>query len=159
MKADAVVVGLGALAQKSRLAVFRHLVQEGPSGSCPGEIAQVLGVSASTLSFHLKALSHAGLVTAEHNGRSITYRVDFEAMQGLVDYLTENCCGGNAGLCPPRCVPAVSGKAAGAASRTNSQSTRKPAPAPAKVAGRHPHAGKSPASSTSRTQARKRPSR
>lgn len=156
MKPDAVVIGLAALAQKSRLAVFRHLVQEGPSGSCPGEIAQALGVSASTLSFHLKALSHAGLVTAEQSGRSITYRVDFEAMQGLVDYLTENCCGGDAALCPPRCVPAVSVKADRAASRVITQGAGKPAVTPAKLGSRHSNPEKNPALSSRRTQPRKR---
>jgi len=111
MKTDAVVVSLAALAQKSRLAVFRHLVQLGPAGACPGDIAARLGMSASTLSYHLKALTHAGLLQPEQSGRSITYRADFEAMQGLVDYLTENCCGGDASLCTPPCGSAGSGKA------------------------------------------------
>lgn len=105
MKTEAVVTGLAALAQKSRLAVFRHLVQLGPEGACPGDIAAHLDMSASTLSFHLKALAHARLIQPEQIGRSITYRADFEAMQGLVDYLTENCCGGDASLCAPRCGP------------------------------------------------------
>ena len=105
MKTEAVVTSLAALAQKSRLAVFRHLVQLGPQGACPGDIAAYLDMSTSTLSFHLKALSHAGLIEAEQIGRSITYRADFDAMQGLVDYLTENCCGGNA--CAPLCKPAA----------------------------------------------------
>lgn len=108
-----VISVLAALAQKSRLAAFRHLVQAGPAGSCPGAIAESIGVSSSTLSFHLKALSHAGLVSAEQNGRSIIYRADFDAMQGLVDYLTDNCCGGDPTLCAPACVPArTSGSAA-----------------------------------------------
>ncbi len=106
MKTEAAVTALAALAQNSRLAVFRHLVQKGPSGACPGDMANALEVSGSTLSFHLKALSHAGLVSAEQDGRSITYRANFEAMQGLVEYLTENCCGGNAALCAPKCTPA-----------------------------------------------------
>ncbi len=117
MKTDEVIDGLAALAQKSRLAVFRHLVQAGPAGSCPGEIADALGVSASTLSFHLKALSHAGLVTAEQDGRSIIYRADFEAMQELVDYLTDNCCGGDASLCAPKCAPARASRSGAAARR------------------------------------------
>lgn len=95
------VVRLSALAQESRLAVFRHLVQRGPQGSRPGEISEALVLSPSTLSFHLKALAHAGLVEAEPGGRSIVYRVDFAAMQGLLDYLTENCCGGDQIACAP----------------------------------------------------------
>ena len=102
---EAAVTSLAALAQKSRLAVFRHLVQLGPQGACPGDIAAHLDMSASTLSFHLKALSHAGLIEAEQIGRSIIYRANFDAMQGLVDYLTENCCGGNAYA--PICKPAA----------------------------------------------------
>ncbi len=117
MKMDTVVNSLAALAQKLRLAVFRHLVQAGPSGACPGDIAEALGVRASTLSFHLKALHHAGLVTAEQSGRSITYRVDFEAMQGLVDYLTENCCGGDASLCAPKCAATRSASPEASAAR------------------------------------------
>ncbi len=95
------VLRLSALAQESRLAVFRHLVQMGPAGSRPGEISESLHLSPSTLSFHLKALAHAGLVEAEPDGRSIVYRVDFTAMQGLLDYLTENCCGSSRAACAP----------------------------------------------------------
>lgn len=117
MKTNEVIASLAALAQKSRLAVFRHLVQTGPSGSRPGDIAEALGVSASTLSFHLKTLSHAGLVSAEQDGRSIIYRADFAAMQGLVDYLTDNCCGGDASLCAPKCAPARAPRSGAAATR------------------------------------------
>jgi len=101
MDTTTVLTALSALAQASRLAVFRHLVQAGPAGACPGDIAQALGISPSTLSFHLKALAHAGLVEAEQQGRSILYRADFEAMRGLVDYLTENCCAGDPTACAP----------------------------------------------------------
>ncbi len=95
------VTSLAALAQGSRLAVFRHLVELGPEGAHPGEIAQALDIPANTLSFHLKTLMHAGLIGAEPNGRHIRYRADFTAMQGLVDFLTRNCCGGDASLCAP----------------------------------------------------------
>lgn len=95
------LAALSALAQASRLAAFRHLVQAGPAGAYPGDIAQALGISPSTLSFHLKSLAHAGLVEAEQQGRSILYRADFAAMRGLVDYLTENCCAGDADACAP----------------------------------------------------------
>ncbi|MET0893609.1 MAG: metalloregulator ArsR/SmtB family transcription factor [Pseudoxanthomonas sp.] len=101
MKLESAVVSLAALAQKSRLAVFRHLVQLGPSGSTPGDLIARLGMSASTLSFHLKALAQAGLIDSDQAGRSITYRANFIAMQGLVDYLTENCCAGEPSACKP----------------------------------------------------------
>lgn len=106
---------LAALAQASRLAVFRHLVELGPGGSTPGELVQALGIPPNTLSFHLKALAQAGLVVAEPNGRFIHYRAGFDRMQALVDFLTRNCCGGD----PTRCAPAgadcspASAKAAG----------------------------------------------
>ncbi|NZA25206.1 winged helix-turn-helix transcriptional regulator [Luteimonas sp. SJ-92] len=102
MQTAAALDALSALAQKSRLALFRHLVQLGPGGATPGELAEALGLAATTLSFHLKTLAQAGLIEAEQHGRSITYRADFAAMQGLVDYLTENCCGGDPARCAPR---------------------------------------------------------
>ncbi|MDH5824228.1 metalloregulator ArsR/SmtB family transcription factor [Luteimonas sp. RD2P54] len=101
MQTPIALEALSALAQKSRLALFRHLVRLGPDGATPGELAGALDIAATTLSFHLKTLAQAGLVEAEQRGRSITYRADFAAMQGLVDYLTENCCGGD----PARCAP------------------------------------------------------
>lgn len=99
MEIKSAVTRLAALAQDSRLAVFRHLVQLGPVGARPGAIAESLAVSPSTLSFHLKALAHAGLVQAWPDGRSIVYRADFAAMQELLDFLTENCCGGAPAAC------------------------------------------------------------
>ena len=112
METDTALASLSALAQKARLSVFRHLVQLGPAGACPGDIAEHLAMSGSTLSFHLKALAHAGLIQAEQIGRSIVYRADFAAMQGLLDYLTENCCGGNEALCAPACAPGPAHKPA-----------------------------------------------
>ena len=97
---------LAGLAQKSRLALFRELVQRGPAGATPGELAETVGIAPTTLSFHLKTLLQAGLIQAEQQGRSITYRADFDAMQGLVGYLTDNCCGGDPGQCAPACAPA-----------------------------------------------------
>ncbi|MBW3550995.1 MAG: metalloregulator ArsR/SmtB family transcription factor [Proteobacteria bacterium] len=99
---------LAGLAQKSRLAIFRHLVELGPEGACPGDLGEALGITATTLSFHLKTLLQAGLIDAEQNGRSITYRANFAAMQGLVGYLTENCCGGDSARCAP--TPAVAAR-------------------------------------------------
>jgi DNA-binding transcriptional ArsR family regulator len=103
MDNDQALSALTGLAQKSRLAVFRHLVGLGPVGGCPGDIAEAVGVAAATLSFHLKTLVHAGLIEAEQNGRSITYRANFAAMQALVGYLGDNCCGGD----PSQCAPAT----------------------------------------------------
>jgi len=99
---------LAALAQASRLAVFRRLVELGPEGAHPGELAEQLDIPANTLSFHLKTLAHAHLVTAEQSGRFIRYRANFDQMQGLVDFLTRNCCGGDMSRCAPAasvCVP------------------------------------------------------
>ena len=97
MEKIAIVAGLAALAQESRLDIFRLLVKSGPAGLPAGEIAAHLGLPGATLSFHLKELRQAGLVTCRRAGRSLIYAADFAAMGGLVAYLTENCCGGR---CP-----------------------------------------------------------
>lgn len=94
MDSDVAVRALGALAQEHRLALFRLLVQAGPDGMAAGAIADALGVPNSSLSFHLAQLSRAGLIGQERRGRSLIYRADYEAMNGLVGYLMENCCGG-----------------------------------------------------------------
>ena len=101
MKVQDAVLSLAALAQQSRLAIFRYLVRMGPAGATPGEMIAGLEMSASTLSFHLKTLLQAGLIDADQVGRSITYRANFEAMRNLVDYLTENCCAGDPSKCGP----------------------------------------------------------
>lgn len=85
---------LGALAQEHRLALFRLLVQAGDEGLPAGAIAGALGVPNSSLSFHLAHLSRAGLIRQERRGRSLLYTADYAAMNGLVSYLMENCCGG-----------------------------------------------------------------
>lgn len=95
------VAALGALAHASRLALFRHLVELGPEGAHPGDLAEALDIPGATLSFHLKTLSHAGLVEAEQSGRHIRYRARFDHMQELVDFLTRNCCGGDSSRCAP----------------------------------------------------------
>ena len=101
------VAALAAIAQESRLAVFRRLVELGPEGAFAGELAEYLQVPGNTLSFHLKTLSHAGLVSAEPLGRNIRYRADFERMQALVGFLGDHCCGGQPELCAPvACAPA-----------------------------------------------------
>lgn len=87
---------LAALAQELRLRAFRTLVVAGPQGLTAGALAETLEVSPSALSFHLKELAHAGLVSSEPSGRYLIYRADFSVMQGLLDYLTEHCCQGGA---------------------------------------------------------------
>lgn len=110
MKTEAALTALAALSQRTRLEVFRHLVEAGPEGAAVGSIADALKVAAPTLSFHLKELSHAGLVTGKQEGRFIRYTANFAAMNGLVDYLTENCCRGQPELCAPGCTPKKSSK-------------------------------------------------
>jgi DNA-binding transcriptional ArsR family regulator len=94
MDAKSAVSALGALAQEHRLALFRLLVQAGGEGMAAGAIADALGVPNSSLSFHLAALHRAGLIRQERQHRSLIYRADYEAMNALVGYLMENCCGG-----------------------------------------------------------------
>jgi DNA-binding transcriptional ArsR family regulator len=88
------VITLGALAQESRLNVYRLLVQAGPEGMAAGAIADKLGLPPPTLSFHLRELSHAGLVIARQNGRYVIYSANFGHAFKLVNFLIENCCGG-----------------------------------------------------------------
>lgn len=90
-----VVRALGALAQPLRLQVFRALVVVGEAGLTPGAIQEALGVPAATLSFHLKELLASGLVTQERASRHLIYRADYTRMNGLLGYLTENCCAGD----------------------------------------------------------------
>jgi len=92
MKISDAVNLLDALAQESRLSVFRLLVEAGPNGLSAGGISEELGIPASTLSFHLKDLNHAGLLESERQGRSIIYRADYGTMNDLIQYLQHNCC-------------------------------------------------------------------
>lgn len=101
MKTNDALPALAALAQASRLAIFRHLVAAGPAGRPPGDIAESLDLPLPTLSFHLRTLREAGLVRAERQGRSIRYRAAFDTMTGLIDYLSANCCEGRPALCLP----------------------------------------------------------
>jgi predicted transcriptional regulator len=94
MEESDVVKALAALAQASRLRVFRHLVVAGQSGATPGALGEALGMPKATLSFHLKELMHAGLIGQERSGRNLIYRVVFAQMNGVLNYLTENCCQG-----------------------------------------------------------------
>ena len=94
MDEHAVVKALAALAQPLRLQVFRALVVVGDAGLTPGAMQEGLGVAPATLSFHLKELVNAGLVTQERASRNLSFRANFERMNGLLGYLTENCCQG-----------------------------------------------------------------
>ena len=92
---------LSALSQESRLEVFRLLVKAGPDGMAAGEVSRKLEIAPNTLSAQLLILSNAGLIRARRDGRSIIYSVDFDAMSGLLLFLTEDCCGGNSEICAP----------------------------------------------------------
>ena len=96
MKEDTVVKALAAMAQISRLRVFRTLIVAGPSGLTPGALSQELGLAATTLSFHLKELTNAGLVSQRREGRNLIYRAVYGQMNGVLDYLTAHCCQGQA---------------------------------------------------------------
>jgi ArsR family transcriptional regulator, arsenate/arsenite/antimonite-responsive transcriptional repressor len=102
------VTRLAALAHESRLAVFRLLVQQGPAGLTPGVMAEQLGIAPSSLSFHLKELAHADLVSIRQDGRRLIYAANFDVMNTLMAFLTENCCGGNP--CSPVSSPACGGR-------------------------------------------------
>jgi len=95
MATPSALSALAALAQDSRLAVFRLLVQAGPEGLAASSIGEQLGIPPSSLSFHLKELAHAGLVRSRPEGRFIIYAAGFETMNALIAFLTDNCCGGN----------------------------------------------------------------
>lgn len=116
MEAQSAVAALGALAQEHRLALFRLLVQAGEDGLAAGAIAGALGVPNSSLSFHLAQLTRAGLIRRERRHRSILYRADYAAMNALVFYLLENCCGGAA------CAPAAACGAEAAAPQVQRKS-------------------------------------
>jgi DNA-binding transcriptional ArsR family regulator len=115
MDAKHAVSALGALAQDTRLQVFRMLIERGPDGLSAGVIAERLGIPPSSLTFHLQQLLHAGLVTQRRLSRQLIYAADHAAMNGLLAYLTENCCGRDA--CAPACVPQTQPAAPGASER------------------------------------------
>lgn len=107
MEKKAVLAALTALSQETRLDIFRLLVQTGPEGRAAGAIAETLGVTPATLSFHLNQLAHAGLIVQRREGRSLIYSADFTRMDGLIGFLVENCCGrpSNAALLGRVCGP------------------------------------------------------
>lgn len=102
MKINSAISALAALAQESRLAIFRLLVERGPQGMAAGDVGARLHIPPATLSFHLKELSRAKLVASRQEGRFVIYSADFRTMNDLVGFLTENCCQGNPALCGPR---------------------------------------------------------
>jgi ArsR family transcriptional regulator, arsenate/arsenite/antimonite-responsive transcriptional repressor len=107
MKKEAVIQALGALAQETRIDIFRMLVQAGHDGLAAGAIGERLGLPSPTLSFHLNQLRFAGLVICRRESRSIIYNANFGTMNQLLAYLTEKCCGGRPELCAPnRFIPA-----------------------------------------------------
>jgi len=95
MKSKAAISSLLALAQESRLTIFRMLVQAGPNGMSAGKIGEITEIAPSSVSFHIKELVNAGLVISRKDGRFIIYTANFDSMSELIAFLTENCCGGN----------------------------------------------------------------
>jgi ArsR family transcriptional regulator len=106
MEIKSVVTALAALAQDSRLAIFRLLVQTGPEGLSAGKIGEALGIPPSSLSFHMKELTYANLVSSRQEGRYVIYSANFQTMHELLSFLTENCCSGSP--CPPLSLCATS---------------------------------------------------
>lgn len=106
MEATAVIGALGALAQETRLKAFRLLVEAGPQGLPAGKIGEALDLPPATLSFHLAQLARAGLVRSRQEGRFVIYSADFQSMNQLVGFLTENCCGGQSCKGDPHEAPA-----------------------------------------------------
>ena len=106
MEVKTAVTALTALAQESRLRIFRLLVQVGPDGFAAGQIAEELNIPPATLTFHLKELSHAGLIESEREGRSIRYTLRIDGIRDLLNYLLHDCCKGRPELCAPgECAP------------------------------------------------------
>ncbi|MFA5495658.1 MAG: metalloregulator ArsR/SmtB family transcription factor [Porticoccaceae bacterium] len=108
METSNAVAALAALAQDSRLAVYRLLVQAGPAGLAAGKISEAAGIPPSSLSFHLKELTHANMVSSRQEGRFVIYQANFSTINALVAFLLENCCGGQS--CELSCVPVGSGE-------------------------------------------------
>jgi ArsR family transcriptional regulator, arsenate/arsenite/antimonite-responsive transcriptional repressor len=112
MELSIAVRALAALAQETRLKIFRYLVVEGHAGSAVGQIGTALDIAPATLSFHLKELANAGLITARQDGRYIFYSANFDEMNGLLTYLQDNCCAGHPELCRPAANDARASKKA-----------------------------------------------
>jgi ArsR family transcriptional regulator len=111
MNTPRVVEALGALAHEHRLAIYRLLVERGPQGLPAGAIGGDIGLVPSSLTFHLQTLQRAGLTLQRREGRQLIYSADFDVMNALVGYLTENCCAGSSQACAPSCEPTSAPKA------------------------------------------------
>ena len=111
METKHAVTALGALAHEYRLEIYRLLVEQGPAGLAAGAIAEAVGLAPSSLTFHLQNLHRAGLLVQRRESRSLIYSVDFDAMNDLVGYLTENCCVSSSGSCATACAPVSKPKA------------------------------------------------
>ncbi len=105
MKGPKIVDALSALAHEHRLAIYRLLVQRGPDGLAAGSIGLRVKLVPSSLTFHLQSLQRAGLITQRRESRQLIYSADFAVMNGLVGYLTENCCGSGGAACSTSCTP------------------------------------------------------
>ncbi len=101
MESEAVLAALSALAQETRLAVFRMLVRCEPDGMAAGDLAKTVGVPANTMSVHLNVLSRAGLISSERHSRSIVYRADLDRFRALMTFMLKDCCGGRSEICAP----------------------------------------------------------
>ena len=121
METSNAVVALAALAQQNRLEIFRLLVEAGPKGMAAGQVAEKLGLAPNTLTFHFDRLRFAGLVTVRREGRSMIYAAQFDAMNGLVSFLTENCCQG----AQEKCVPVALCKPKGVLNEAVSRARRR----------------------------------
>jgi DNA-binding transcriptional ArsR family regulator len=110
METKHAVDALGALAHEYRLGIYRHLVEHGPQGLSAGAIGEAVGLAPSSLTFHLQNLHRAGLIVQRRESRSLIYSVDFDAMNDLVGFLTENCCAISGASCATACKPARASK-------------------------------------------------
>ncbi len=125
METPHAVTALAALAQDNRLDIFRLLVQAGPDGLAAGQIAEKLDLAPNTLTFHFDRLRIAGLITVRRDGRSMIYTARFETMNGLVAFLTENCCQGVAETCAPAAICEPVGKSKGVPHETPARARRR----------------------------------
>jgi DNA-binding transcriptional ArsR family regulator len=107
MKTSLAIAAFGALAHQHRLAIYRLLVEGGPEGLSAGAIGERVGLLPSSLTFHLQNLQRAGLITQQRISRQLIYSADFDAMNGLIGYLTENCCSQSDSECATACKPAA----------------------------------------------------
>ncbi len=125
MDTQRAIGALGALAQETRLQVFRVLVKAGPKGLAAGAIAEALGIPSPTLSFHLQQLNYSGLVTKRRESRSLIYSVSIEGMNMLMGFLMDDCCGGKPELCKPGRVNVARGSSAKTTGKAVRQNLRK----------------------------------